>query len=69
MVKSSKKIKNAEKADVPVVSEDYLDAVKKGGAMLMISQHSIVTWGNKVSVHPKIEEQNQLIVDHHTIKE
>ena len=68
MVKSSKKIKDAEKADVPVVSEDYLDAVKKGGARLMISQHSIVAWGNKVSLHSK-KGENQLIVDHPTIKE
>ena len=42
-------MKDAEKADVPVVSEDYLNAVKGGGALLMISQHSIASWGNKVS--------------------
>lgn len=44
--KKSKKMKDAEKFDVPVVSEDYLEAVKKGGAKLMISQHSIASWGN-----------------------
>ena len=47
--KKSKKMKDAEKFDVPIVSEDYLEAVKKGGAQLMISQHSIASWGsNKV---------------------
>lgn len=45
--KKSKKMRDAEKFDVPVVNEDYLDAVKKGGAKLMITQHSIVTWGSK----------------------
>ena len=43
--KKSKKMRDAEKYDVPVVSEDYLEAVKKGGAKLMITQHSIVSWG------------------------
>lgn len=45
--KKSKKMKDAEKYNVPVVSEKYLDAVKKGGAKLMITQHSIVPWGDK----------------------
>ena len=45
--KKSKKMKDAEKFDIPVVSEDYLEAVKKGGARLMISQHSITSWGSK----------------------
>lgn len=40
-------MKDAETFDVPVVSEDYLEAVKKGGARLMIKQHSIVPWGSK----------------------
>ena len=44
--KKSKKMRDAEKFDVPVVSEDYLEAVKKGGARLMITQHSIASWGN-----------------------
>ena len=48
-VSKSKKMMDAEKFDVPVVSEDYLDAVKTGNARLMISQHSIAPWGkNKV---------------------
>lgn len=45
--KKSKKMKDAEKYNLPVVSEKYLDAVKKGGAKLMITQHSIVPWGDK----------------------
>ncbi|KAM7430085.1 Poly [ADP-ribose] polymerase 1 [Porites harrisoni] len=45
--KKSKKMRDAEKFDVPVVNEGYLDAVKKGGAILMISQHSISSWGSK----------------------
>lgn len=45
--KKSKKMCDAEKSNVPVVSEDYLEAVKKGGARLMIMQHSIVSWGKK----------------------
>ena len=44
--KKTKKMRAAEKLDVPIVSEDYLEAVKKGGARLMISQHSIASWGN-----------------------
>lgn len=49
--KKSKKMRDAEKFDVPVVSEDYLEAVKKGGAKLMISQHSIASWGDKKVYH------------------
>jgi len=49
--KKSKKMRDAEKFDVPVVSEDYLEAVKKGGAKLMISQHSIASWGNAKVCH------------------
>ncbi|XP_067018725.1 poly [ADP-ribose] polymerase 1-like [Acropora muricata] len=44
--KKSKKMQDAERFDVPVVSEDYLEAVRKGGARSMITQHSIASWGN-----------------------
>ncbi|XP_030854208.1 poly [ADP-ribose] polymerase 1 [Strongylocentrotus purpuratus] len=44
--KMNKKMKEAESNDVHVVSEDFLDAVKNGGAALMITQHSISTWGS-----------------------
>ncbi|XP_070576368.1 poly [ADP-ribose] polymerase 1-like [Ptychodera flava] len=43
--KMSKKIAEAKKADIHVVSEDFLESVKKGGAALMIQQHSIASWG------------------------
>ncbi|XP_077991916.1 poly [ADP-ribose] polymerase 1-like [Glandiceps talaboti] len=43
--KMSKKITEAKKADVHIVSEDFLENVKKGGAALMIANHSIATWG------------------------
>ncbi|KAK3578700.1 hypothetical protein CHS0354_008557 [Potamilus streckersoni] len=43
--KKSKNIKEAEKNDVHVVAEDFLEDVKKGGAALMITQHSIASWG------------------------
>ncbi|XP_006812383.1 poly [ADP-ribose] polymerase 1-like [Saccoglossus kowalevskii] len=41
----SKKIKEAKAAGVHVVSEDFLNTVKKGGAALMIQQSSIANWG------------------------
>ena len=39
-------MKDAETFGIPVVSEDYLEAVEKGRARLMITQHSIVPWGS-----------------------
>ncbi len=45
----SKKIKDAKKYDVHVVSEDFLEAVKKGGAAMMITDKSISEWGADVS--------------------
>ncbi|XP_031566693.1 poly [ADP-ribose] polymerase 1-like [Actinia tenebrosa] len=48
--KQSKKMKDAESANIPVVSEECLDAVKSGGAVLKISQHSIAPWGNNKGV-------------------
>ncbi|KAK3745687.1 hypothetical protein QZH41_019012, partial [Actinostola sp. cb2023] len=50
--KKSKKMKDAESLDVPVVSEDFLEAVKDGGAALKLPQHSIVSWGKK-GIHEK----------------
>lgn len=46
--KKSKSIKEAEKAGVHVVDEDFLDKVQKGGAALLITQHSIASWGSDV---------------------
>ncbi|XP_033096615.1 poly [ADP-ribose] polymerase 1-like [Anneissia japonica] len=42
----SKKIKNSRMHNVHVVSEDFLEDVKTGGAALMISKHSICDWGS-----------------------
>ena len=51
VTKMSKQIKEAEKADVHVVDEAFLDGVAKGGAALLITQHSIAGWGSDVSVY------------------
>ncbi|XP_023213752.1 poly [ADP-ribose] polymerase 1-like [Centruroides sculpturatus] len=48
--KNSKKIKDAEKANVHVVSEDFLESVQNGGAALMITQHSLCSWGGDPTV-------------------
>ncbi|KAJ8308841.1 hypothetical protein KUTeg_013715 [Tegillarca granosa] len=44
--KKSKNIKDAEKSDIHVVAEDFLEDVKKGGAALLIQKHSIAPWGS-----------------------
>lgn len=49
VAKKSKSVKEAEKADVHVVDEEFLDKVQKGGAALLIVQHSIASWGSDVS--------------------
>ena len=38
-----------ESANVPVVSEEFLDAIQKGGAELMLTQYAIAPWGGKVN--------------------
>ena len=48
--KKSKLIKEAEKCDVHVIDEGFLEDVKKGGAALMISSHSIASWGSDVRI-------------------
>ena len=47
VAKNSKKIQEAEKANVPVVSEDYLEAVETEEAIAAISKHNLVSWGAK----------------------
>ena len=49
MAKNSKRIQDAEKANVPVVSEDYLEAVETEEAIAAIKKHSLVSWGRKKS--------------------
>ena len=46
--KNSKAMKEAKAADVQVVDEGFLEACKKGGAILLINSHSICTWGSDV---------------------
>lgn len=48
VAKKSKGIKDAEKANIQVVDEGFLDAVKKGGAVLLIQSHNMVSWGADV---------------------
>lgn len=48
-MKASKKMQNVENNNIPVVTEDYLEAVKKGGAQLLLTQYAIAPWGGDVS--------------------
>ena len=41
-------MQSVEKNNIPVVTEDYVDAIKKGGAKLMLTQYSIAPWGGDV---------------------
>ncbi|PIK37446.1 putative poly [Apostichopus japonicus] len=52
--KMTKKIKDAKKCDVHVVSEEFLQSVKTGGAALQITEHSICDWGS--DPHNRIAE-------------
>ena len=47
MSKNGKKVQDAEKANVPVVSEDFLDAIETEPLLAAISKHSLVSWGKK----------------------
>jgi len=44
-----KKIEDSKKHNVPVVSEDILEAFKKGPAAMMIADKRISDWGAEVS--------------------
>ncbi|XP_065898038.1 poly [ADP-ribose] polymerase 1-like isoform X3 [Dysidea avara] len=44
--KMSKKMKEVQKNNVCVVSEDYLDDVQKGGGLVKIMAHKISSWGD-----------------------
>lgn len=50
--KNSKMIKDAKGADVHVIKEDYLNACRKGGAVLLVQEHSICPWGSDVRTNP-----------------
>ncbi|XP_047097726.1 LOW QUALITY PROTEIN: poly [ADP-ribose] polymerase [Schistocerca piceifrons] len=44
--KMGKKVEEAKDLDIQIVSEDFLDEVKDGGATLMINKKSICSWGS-----------------------
>ncbi|ELT93548.1 hypothetical protein CAPTEDRAFT_223861 [Capitella teleta] len=44
--KKSKLMKEAKAADVHVVSEQFLSAAAKGGAVLLVQTHSLCPWGS-----------------------
>lgn len=48
MLKGTKRIEKVESYNIPVVTEEYVDAVKKGGAKLMLTQYAIAPWGGEV---------------------
>ena len=43
--KMSKKMREVEECDVPVVKEEFLEAAAGGGALLKIPPHTISSWG------------------------
>ena len=45
----SKRIENAKTHNIQCVSEDFLEEVEKGGALLMIQKKNICSWGGDVS--------------------
>ena len=47
MAKNSKKMQDAEKANIPVVSEDFFEAIQTEPALAAISKHNLVSWGTK----------------------
>lgn len=49
VLKSGKKMQTVEANDIPVVAEEYIDAVTKGGAELLLTQYAIAPWGGNVS--------------------
>ncbi|CAH1792738.1 unnamed protein product [Owenia fusiformis] len=67
VAKCSKKIQDAKKADVHVISEDFINAVEKGGALLMIQQHSIASWGSdpmeRIEEKPVFKSLGKSLVD------
>lgn len=45
--KGSKKMDLVEKYQIPVVTEEYLEAIKDGGAIAKVSQYAIAPWGGE----------------------
>jgi len=50
VMKMGSRMQQAERLCIPVVTEEYLDAIKKGGAQTMLTQYAIAAWGGKPSV-------------------
>lgn len=48
--KNSKKIEEAKKFDIQIISEDFVEEAKAGGAVILINKKSICSWGSDVSV-------------------
>lgn len=44
--KNSKKIEEAKKFDIQIISEDFVEEAKAGGAVILINKKSICSWGS-----------------------
>lgn len=40
-------MQDAEKANIPVISEDFLEAIETEPPLAAISKHNLVSWGTK----------------------
>jgi hypothetical protein len=49
--KMNKKMEDVKTCDIQVLPEDFLDEVKDGGALALISKMNISSWGSDVSTH------------------
>lgn len=49
--KMTKKMEDVKACDIQVLPEDFLDEVKDGGALALISERNISSWGSDVSTH------------------
>lgn len=44
-------MEDVKTCDIQVLTEDFLDEVKDGGAVALISKKNISSWGSDVSTH------------------
>jgi hypothetical protein len=47
----NKKMEEVKTCDIQVLPEDFLDEVKDGGAVVLISKRNISSWGSDVSTY------------------
>jgi hypothetical protein len=47
--KMNKKMEEVKTCDIQVLPEDFIDEVKDGGAVALISNRNISSWGSDVS--------------------